>query len=417
VKYRWLAALAAGLLFAVTACGSGGGDSGPVTVTYAVWNKDQMPGLQQVVTEFEKSHPNIHVQLELTPFDQYWTKLQTSAGSGSAPDVFWMNGPNAQLYESNGMLLPLSDRIKKDGVDLAMYQHDLVSLYQYDGQQFGVPRDFDTVGLWYNKELFDAAGVPYPNASWTWADLQRAAQQLTNPGKGVYGVAAALMNQENYYNTIPQAGGSVISKDGKHSGYDDPATIAGMGFWTDLIKQGLSPSLQQMTDTAPLQLFQSGKVAMYYGGSWRAIALNQNDYTKNRVDVAPLPAGKQQAVVIHGLANVVYAKSKHPDQAWELAKFLSSAQAADILAQTGTVIPAYQGTQDAWVKSMPQFHLQVFIDALKYTVPYPISKNTAAWQADEKKFLTQAWADTTDIATAARNLATAMNADLAKEAG
>ncbi len=124
--------------------------------------------------------------------------------------------------------------------------------------------------------------------------------------------------------------------------------------------------------------------------------------------------GAKRATIIHGLANVISAKTAHPDQAWQFVNFLGTNEAADILGQHG-VIPAYNGTQDAWVKANPQLHLQAFLDEVAYAVPYPVSKNTAAWQELETKYLTPAWNGQTDVARAAGDLATAMDASLAKE--
>jgi multiple sugar transport system substrate-binding protein len=415
-----LAATAVALSLTVSGCSSGSSSGaatkdGPVTLSYGVWDANQVPALNQVVASFEKANPSIKVKIQVTPWDQYWTKLQAAAGGGSAPDVFWMNGPNFQLYASNGMLAPISDQIKKDGLDTSVYPKALDDLYSLNGKQYGMPKDFDTIGLWYNKTLFDKAGVKYPDATWTWKDLQSAAAKLTNKSKGIYGIPAEMEGQQHFYDTILQAGGYVLSPDHKTSGYSDPATIAGLRFWTDLIKNGSSPSLQQMTDTAPLQWFESGKAAMLYGGSWSVTEFKKNAYTADKVNVAPLPKGEKQAVVIHGLANVISAKSVHADAAWKFAKYLGSKDAATVEAETGTVIPAYNGTQQAWVAASPNFDLQVFLDATAYSSPMPVSQNTAAWNTDETKYLTEAWAGRMDVATAAAALAKAMNADLAKE--
>src|SRR5665647_2790187 len=97
-----------------------------------------------------------------------------------------------------------------------------------DGKIFGMPKDVDAVGLWYNKKLFTDAGVKFPDASWTWDDLTAAAQKLTEPAKGIYGIAANAADQQNYYNTILQAGGYIISPDGKSSGYGSQAAIKGL---------------------------------------------------------------------------------------------------------------------------------------------------------------------------------------------
>src|SRR6266498_2673763 len=395
-KLGRLGVLVVGIALVATAAGCGKASSttdanAKVTLSYAVWDKNQVPAMQQLASRFTQDHPKITINVQLTPWADYWTKLKAAVTGGAAPDVFWMNGPSFQLYASNGVIRPVDAEIAADKVDLSAYPPSLVDLYTFNGKHYGLPKDFDTVGLWYNKELFDAKGVKYPGASWTWADFNAAAAKLTDKAKGQYAIAANLSSAQEYmYDTIYQAGGYVISPDGKKSGYADPATIAGLRFWTDLIKNGQSPDLKTMTDTAPINLFESGKTAMYWGGSWDAAEFSTNDYTKTKVDVAPLPKGQKQATIIHGLANVVSAKTTHPAQAWQFVKFLGSQQSAEILGQHG-VIPAYNGTQNAWVTAHAEFHLQAFLDQLAYAVPYPVSKNTAAWQELETKYLTPAW--------------------------
>lgn len=410
-------AAALGLLLGAAACGGGeeSGDGKKVELSYRIWDKNQQSAMQSIVDRFQAAHPNVHVTIQLTANAEYWTKLQADATGGSAPDVFWMNGPHSQLYASNGILLPLSDSLKRDGVDLGNYPPSLTSLYNYRGTQYGIPKDFDTVGLWYNKKLFDAAGVKYPNDKWTWQDVADAARKLTNASKGVHGILAPAFNQENYYNTIHQAGGYVISPDGKTSGFDQPAAIAGLRFWADFVKKGWSPSLKSMTDTFPAQTFESGKAAMYYAGSWNVPEFAKNDNIKNSVDVTVLPSGTKRAVIIHGLANVAYAKTKHPKEATQFVEFLGSKEAADIQARTGTVIPAFNGTQDAWVKSTPQYHLQSFLDQVAYAVPFPTSKNTDAWQSKEAAILGPVWSGNKDVAAGAQEMAKAMNTALSKD--
>ena len=396
--------------------GGAGSQSGQaVTLRYGIWDKNQAPAMQTIVDSFKKSHPNINVKVEVTPFDQYWTKLETAATGGSTADIFWMNGPNFIKYASNKILLSIDDQIKADNVDLKNYPSSLVALYTLDGKHYALPKDFDTIGLWYNKTLFDAAGVKYPDETWDWTKLRDAAKKLTNPSKGVWGIAAQMANQEGYYNTILQNGGYVISDDKKSSGYDKPETIEGLKFWTDMIKDKVSPTQAQMTDTPPASLFESGKVAMLYAGSWSQIEFAQNEYTKGKVDVAVLPQGKKRATVIHGLGNVISANTKYPKEAWEFAKFLGSKEAAEIQAKTGTVIPAYNGTQDLWVKSNPNFHLQKLMDEVAYAVPFPTSKDTAKWMDVETKDLTKAWSGTMSVDDAAKDIAKQMNQILADE--
>ncbi|MFE0461248.1 ABC transporter substrate-binding protein [Kitasatospora sp. NPDC058965] len=409
---------AAALATGATACSSGatsaadGGGSGPVTISYGIWDANQQPAMQKIVDAFQSSHPNIKVSIQLTPNADYWTKLQTAAASGTAPDVFWMSSTRIGLYAGQGQLQSLND---KPGFDNSTFSQALNAIYTMGGKQYGMPKDFDTIGLWYNKKLFDAAGVKYPDAGWTWQNVIDASQKLTDRGKGVWGIASPSWTQENLYNAVYQAGGSVISPDRKKSGLDDPKSIAGLQYALDFVtKYHTSPSAQQMTDTDPSQLFASGKVAMFADGDWDT--LTYKNAPGLQADVAPLPAGPAgQATVINGLGNVIYAKSKHSAAAWEFVKFLGGRQANEIQAETGTVIPAYQGLSDTWVKAVPQFNLKIFIDELQKAVPYPVSGNTSAWSKDTQAILDQVWAGKQDLATGAKQAAATMNAALAKE--
>lgn len=415
---RALGALAAATaaVVSLTACSSstGGGESpgGDVTLSYAIWDENQKPAMEEIAAAFEEENPNVSIDIQVTPYKEYFTKLQTAATGGSAADVFWMNGPNFQLYASNGQLAPLDDA----GVDAADYPEGLIDLYTFDGTLYGAPKDFDTVALWYNKALFDAAGVAYPAAGWTWDDFTAAAAALTDPATGQYGVAASQYGQENYYNSIAQAGGEVISADGTESGYGSPEALEGIELWTDLIEAGSSPTAQQMTDTNPEDLFLSGKVAMFQNGSWAAIAYGENADISDQVDVAPLPEGPTgNQSVIHGVGNVANAKSPHLAEAKAFAAFASGEQAAKIQAETGTVIPAFHDTQQAWVDAQPQFDLQVYIDALDSAVPYPVSKNTSAWTSIESEVLSQVWSGAVTPEAGLKDLAAQMQTALDAE--
>ena len=408
-----LAASAAALLaFSACSSGAGTGSSEDATITYGIWDQNQQPAMQEIADAFTAEHPNVTVEIQLTPYKEYFTKLQTSVSGGAAPDVFWMNGPNFQLYASNGVLAPLDDQ----GVEASDYPQGLIDLYTYDGSLYGAPKDFDTVALWYNTELFDAAGVEYPSAGWTWSDLEAAAAKLTDPAAGVYGITATQYGQENYYNSIAQAGGEVISADGTESGYGTPEALEGITLWTDLIAAGSSPTAQQMTDTAAEDFFISGKAAMFQNGSWAAIAYAENPDLADKVNVAPLPAGTEgNQSVIHGIGNVANAKSANLDLAKEFAALASGEQAAEIQAESGTVIPAFNGSQQAWVDALPQYDLQVYIDALESAVPYPVSKNTAAWTALESEILSQVWAGAISPEDGLKQLADEMQAALDAE--
>jgi multiple sugar transport system substrate-binding protein len=406
---RWLLApalVAATALLA--ACSSptpsSSDDSKPVTITYEVWAGTQTPAMKEIAAAFHKENPNITVKVIEQPYPQYWSTLQTSAAGGTAPDAFWMLAQNIRPYAAGGELLDISSEIKKENVDLSKYPKAVLDLYdQGDGKTYGLPKDFDTNAVWFNKSLFDKAGVAYPSSDWTWADFTATAKKLTDKAAGVYGVAAPIDYQGGYYNSIFQAGGQVISKNGKKALIDSPAAVKGIEFWTNLMADGSSPTLQQMSDTEAETMFEQGKVAMYVSGAYWALQLYNNKAISSAVDVAPLPIGKKRATVTSGIENVGYAKTKHPDAVKKFLIFASGKEAADIEARTGTVLPAYAGTEKQWEAAMPNFkHLQVFIDAKKYAVPLPVQGNAAQWQGDQTKYLTPAWNGQQSVADAAK---------------
>lgn len=405
------------LLALVAALGLSALAQAQVTLSYRFWDINQAPAMEAIARAFEEKNPGVKVEIEVIPWGQYWTNLETAATGRNLPDIFWLNAPNFELYAGNGMLLPIDDRLaKSDLISIDDYPAALAAIYNHRGKQYGIPKDMDTIGLWYNKELFDAAGIAYPDENWTWDDLVAAAKALTDEANQVWGIAAELNLQSGFGNTVHQAGGYIINEDRTKTGIAEPEGIAGLKFWTDLIHvHKVSPSMAQMTDTEPVSLFESGRVAMYFTGSWNAIRFANNEYTKDRVDVAVLPKGKERAVIIHGLSNVIAANTKHPEEAWKFVEFLGSREAMEIQAKTGTVIPAYMALQDSWVTSIPQFNLKAFMDQLDYAVPYPASVRAGHWQQLLVDCLIPAWSGEISIEDAARDAEAQIQEVLASE--
>lgn len=400
---------------AAAATSSAGGAA--VTLRYSIWSGTQQAAMEQLAAEFKKTHPNIDVKVELTPSAQYWTKLEAAATGGSLPDVITMDAGNFVKYASNGIISPIGDKIKSEGVDTGRFPTQLVNLYTYNNNIYGLPRNYNLIGLYYNKSMFDAAGITYPDASWDWNKLREVAKKLTDPAKGVWGFAADGSDQTGFWNVIYQNGGTVISDDLKTSGYDKPETIEALKFWSDFANvDKSSPTFQQLTETNAQNLFQSGKVAMMFGGDWTAIDFAKNAYTKDKVDVAPLPKGKKNAVILHGSSNVINAKTAHPAEAWEFVKFLSSPQAQDIQSQGGASgPPSAKDAINVWMKTIPQFKLSVFVDQIPNAVLFPHSVNTQSWKTVQNKYVGQMMSGQMTPEQAGKQIATEMNQILAKE--
>ncbi|WP_193312776.1 ABC transporter substrate-binding protein [Georgenia subflava] len=380
-----------------SATSAGSDENDPVTLVYGMWNVNQEPTFRAMADAFEDEHPNVTVEIELTPVSEYWTKLQTAVQGGSAPDVFWMNHLQLPLYATNGVVTPIDDLIASAGIDTSQYPETSLGLYTFDGAQYGLPQDLDTIGLWYNKDLFDAAGLEYPDADWTWDDVETAAAELTDADNGVFGIASSLDSQSNYYNTIWQAGGEILNEDDTASGWDTEANRAGIEYWTNFIDQGYSPTLAQLSETTADQMFPSGKLAMYYSGTWNVGPYTDDPAIAEMADVAPLPAGEQEAVVVGSLTSVVNAESANPEVAAEFAAFVASETAARIRVEMQDKAPAYGELWREWAASSP-FALETLMEeSLAASHQLPASLNTAEWTNVELDTLTQIYSGQLDL--------------------
>ncbi|RRD96431.1 sugar ABC transporter substrate-binding protein [Clostridiales bacterium COT073_COT-073] len=389
-----------------------------VKLTVSIWDNNQKPGLEQILADFT-AQTGIETEISVISWDEYWTLLASGAQGGKLPDVFWMHSNESQRYMENNMLLDLTDRIKNSqSIDMSKYPADIAELYALDGKTFGIPKDIDTIALWYNKTMFDEAGVKYPDDSWTWDDFVEAAKKLTKEDGSQYGCVIAVdNNQAGYYNMIYDYGGYVISPDKKKSGYDDPNTLKGMSVISRLLEAKAMPDLQTVSENKTDVLMQSGKVAMATQGSWMIAAFKDNEYMVNNFDVAVLPKSEdgKRISIYNGLGWVAAANTEHPEQAWRLLEYLGSKEAQIKQADLGVTMSAYEGTSGNWIKSTDKFNLKAHLDMTKDMVIRPYSKKTVIWENLSIDKLKPVWEGKVDMETALKELATEMNTILSEE--
>ncbi len=355
-----------------------------VTITYGIWDSAQQAGIEQQIAAFNEVQPNITVEIQLTPWDDYWTQLQTAVAGGQAFDVFWLNSANCPVYASAGALVPLDSIYEgEDGLDPSNYPQQVLDLYTFEGHRYGSPREYDTIALFYNKDLFDAAGMDYPDDTWDWDKFREASEALLDEENGIYGVGLNLGGQENYTNFVLQNEGRYLNDDLDRCIVADEV-VAGeaLQFNTEFFLDGLTPGpeLQQGNPVAD-SLFPGGVVAMLPGGSFRAKTYHDLIESGLNLGVAPLPKGKVRGTVIHGLGNVVWSGSQHIGAAVEFAKFLGGEEASRILGESGIGLPAYEGLEDTWLSSLEGIDAQVFVDAAEYGVIPQDPVEGPAWQS------------------------------------
>ncbi|MGO4929308.1 ABC transporter substrate-binding protein [Fundicoccus sp. Sow4_D5] len=384
-----------------------------VVLTYGIWDSRQEPGLREIADDFEAENPGIKIELQVTGWGEYWTMLEAAATGGSLPDIFWMHSNEIYKYGSNDMLLNLDEYIGRDSIDLTKFPQGLVDIYNVNESQYAIPKDFDTIGLWYNKTMFDEAGLDYPDETWTWETLREAAEILTDEEKGQYGMSAQLSNQEGYYNFVYQNGGTILT-DERTSGYDLPETIEALEYYFSFVHDGLSP--ESYTDTDSRAFLENGIAAMATFGSWQLPAFLDNEYLVENFDVAPLPSKEGNSTTIYnGLGNAIDANTENPEEAWLFLSYLSSEAVQRKASELGIAISAYEGTAEAWIDSNTEFNLKVYVDMVESGQIRPYTNETTVWEEKAYELLNAAYRGEQSVEEGAKATAEMMNQFISQE--
>lgn len=388
-----------------------------VTISYGFWDSNQLAGIEQQIAAFKEVQPNITVELQQTPWDDYWTKLQTAVAGGEAFDVFWLNSAWCPVYAAAGALIPLDSLFGEGGLDKSNYPENILNLYNFEDTQWATPREYDTIALFYNKDIFDAAGEAYPDDTWDWDKFREVAEKLTDEEAGVYGVGLNLGGQENYTNFVLQNEGQYLN-DALDACVVADDVVAGeaLQFNTQFFLDGLTPGPEvQQANPVSENLFPGGVVAMLPGGSFRASLYHDLIESGFNVGVAPLPQGKVRGTVLHGLGNVVWSGSKAPGAAVEFAKFLGGEDAERIIGESKIGLPAFNGLADTWVSQFDGFDSQVFADAAEYGVIPQDPVQGPAWLTALGGEVNKGFAGETEIDALPQTIQDAVDASLQAE--
>ncbi len=306
------------------------------------------------------------------------------------------------LYASEGTLLPLDDYMAKDPeMSTDMFFPALIDAFIHEGKLYGVAKDWNTQVLYYNKALFDAAGVSYPDENWTWDDVLDAAKKIVadTDGDGVtdqWGfVTDTGMNRIGAW--IYGNGGSILTEDKTQCTLTedktqctltDPASVGALEFITGMMfEHKVAPSKVELGELSAMDTFASGKAGMYVCGGWRVLpfrAIEEFEW-----DIAPIPLSPtsgQRGTVVDSVAWSIAKDTKYPDAAWGLLKFFTGEAGQVRMAKGGTATPSmieYARTEDFLDPTQPPAHRSVLID---YTVDetnyYPaIPKMGEMWDA------------------------------------
>lgn len=389
---------AAGLIGTAAACspssesgsggsGSGGSDGGSGggngTLTFRLWDENAAAAYEESFAKFTEQH-GWEVEIDLVPWADYWTRLPLDVASGDAADVYWMNSANYILYKDSGDLLDINE-VVPDGA--SQWEESVVELYTRDGGLWGVPQIWDSIALFYNKDLTDEAGVdPNGLAFDPSADsdpLREAATALTLDGEGRHpgedGFDADSRTQFGFNSQADRQAiiGPMLASNGAQWQADDVYTfasdegIAAFQYMADLINEDqVAPSAADTNENGDFtrDLFTQGKLGLFQSGPYNLVNIHEGVGDTFEWAIAPPVAGPAGAKsLVHGVVAVGNAKADEDRQEGiaALLTWLGTAEGQLPLAEKGISFPGHKDAQDAFISYWDEqgVDVSVFVDA------------------------------------------------------
>lgn len=377
----------------------------PVEITYMMWGTpEELAVWNAIVEAFHAANPNIRVKVEVSDWDSYWDKLKTLYAGGTPPDVFAMDAPLYPDWQSRGVLLNMQPYIDATpGMFDDIYPNTLTA-YKRDDGYYGLPRDFQTVVLYYNKDMFDEAQLPYPDESWTYEKLREVAKALTKDvdGDGIidqFGFSPDLWDMETFWSSaLWSHGAEVISEDYSKTLLGEPKAREVWRYIAAMVLEDKSVPTPAVSAEYGGDPFAAGRSAMAMSGHWVVPEYAQLDFAW---DVAPMPSGPAGRFTSVNSAGFVIAKdSKNPDAAWEFVKFAVGKEGQQRLTELGFAIPVLKSIAESSIfleqQSAPIKH-QIFLDAMEYARPKPTFAGYEEWASIIGDGLVPVWNDEQDL--------------------
>lgn len=312
-------------------------------ITFSTWGSlEEKKVNEEIIKLFEGKYPGTKVKLQYIP-EEYTTKIDTLFLGKKAPDVIYGHPKYFTKWASQGLLMDLTERFKQNPelMDDSKFETGLYDAFKYEGKNIATINGADTIVIYYNKKLFDEAGVEYPSDKWTWEQFADAAKKLTkrdSNGKpiqygvsinGDYSLAEAFMfsNGGKWFDDMNNP---------KEVKFNSKENIESLQLMQDLIfKHKASPT------SADSQVlgggFDAGKIAMDITGVWSVVY--RKDIKDFKFGLAEMPTvpGKEKKIPALYAGYSLSKNTKNPDLAWEFAKFMQSDEAQKLLASSGLI--------------------------------------------------------------------------------
>ena len=338
-----------------------------VTVTLSGWTSSPVEAtlMKKELTYFEKQYPWIHVKYR--PISgNYNAVLKTRLVAGNAPDVIYVNnGGQSSSFIANHDILPLNKYIKASHFPIHDFYKGSISLFEKNGQIYGIPKDQSPLVLFYNKSLFAKANLKPPT---TWAQFAADAKKLTNHASHQYGLINSAQ-EPRWAEFVYQAGGSIMNASMTKMTLNTKAALKGFSFFVDLYRQGYAALPSKVGASWGGQAFGEGKSAMVLSGNWLVPYL-QKTYPKTKFGTVPMPMGPaNNQTLTFPVSYSISKDSKHPQASWDLIRYLTSTKGMTQWLNQGFALPTRKSlTKLTYFKTHPVE--QALIKSLPVSIPW-----------------------------------------------
>jgi len=349
-------------------------------LVFATWGTPtEVESFKRLIDHFNTTRRPVNkVKLSHLESGSYAEQLLVKAAARDFPDVIHIDQKELAFFEQKGLLENLAPYVERDtSFNLGIFFPRLVENSAVKGLLYGVPHNFSTLVLYYNKDHFDAEGLPYPDSTWTWNDLLHAAQLLTKRGTDGTILRYGCYLDIIVHTLIYQSGGRILNESLDSCVIASPESEEAIQFLVDLSERYhvtwnvLSRSVNWD------DMFAGGRCSMVANGRWAATWYAQS-MPRGALDVAPLPRGRfrKGAMVNHMMAMSAHSTKK--EDAWEFIEFLASEPAQRMVNEDGANIPARRSVAESEDflrhKKTPNIENRVFIDELPHSVGWPFNQ-------------------------------------------
>ena len=327
---------------------SGNSSSGEqVTIYVTDWENDQMnAAIQKACDEiFTPAHPNIKVEILSGSYSDYGQQITAMLQAGDNLDIFQQGYDQGTTRFDQGMLMDLTDRVNAEPEFMAGFYPGAMDGWQTKGHVYGLPGLANVYGVFYNKTLLESKGLSAPTTDWTWDDMWALARACADPANGTYGLYGF---DTGIFGTsqlaVSEGGQPFMDKPVDPTGVTvDDKMVAAVEQIAGLIKDGvLPPRTYDGKDTQ--SMFEGGTMPMMWYGQWEINSLIQNP-PSFEWGYAPSPKGSVTGATMYDYTGWVIKKDcAHPDEAWEVLKFLSSEGYGSVLNVTPVAACAHAST-------------------------------------------------------------------------